>query len=131
MLLHKSSTTVNARDVYGESPLHSLIYNDQNAPEIIRRLIGRGADASARNNQGQTALHLACSEGSLCSVTALVEKGADVTAVDSEGPNAIHYAAQSRITVLVKIMAQVWPATLVAAQDKRGRNALHHLFKQP
>ncbi|KAM3563054.1 hypothetical protein ARSEF4850_002521 [Beauveria asiatica] len=130
LLLNKGSTDVNAKDKYGASSLHCVNYENDNAPDIIRLLIERGADISARNNQGQTALHLACSTESLCSVTALVKQGADIAAVDFESLNAVHYAAQSGNTRLVQIMAQEWPATLVAARDKRGRNALHHLVKE-
>ncbi|OAA33893.1 pfs domain-containing protein [Beauveria brongniartii RCEF 3172] len=130
LLLNKGSTDVNAKDKYGASSLHCVNYENDNAPDIIKLLIERGADISARNNQGQTALHLACSTESLCSVTALEKQGADIAAVDFESINAVHYAAQSGNTRLVQIMAQEWPATLVAARDKRGRNALHHLVKE-
>ncbi|KAM3501021.1 hypothetical protein MY10362_005905 [Beauveria mimosiformis] len=130
LLLNKDSTDVNAKDMYGASPLHCVMFENIKAPNIIELLIERGADVSARNDQGQTALHLACLQGSLCSVIVLVNRGSDVTTVDLQGLNAIHYAAQSRNTDLVEHMINLCPITLVAARDKRGRNALHHLVRQ-
>ncbi|TQV89980.1 vegetative incompatibility protein HET-E-1 [Cordyceps javanica] len=129
LLLNNQLTDINAKDKYGASPLHCVKYENNKAPDIVKLLIERGADISARNDQGQTALHLACSQGSLGSVPALVKKVADFAAVDLEGRNAIHYAAQSGNTDLVKILAQKCPVTLVATRDKRGRNALHHLVR--
>lgn len=130
LLLNKDLTDVNAKDEYGASPLHCVKFENTKAPNIIRLLVERGADISGRNNQGQTALLLACSKGSLHSVTALVKQAADITAVDLDGLNAIHYAAKSGNTKLVKFMAQSWPATVVVARDNRGRNALHHLARE-
>ncbi|KGQ02961.1 Ankyrin-3 [Beauveria bassiana D1-5] len=130
LLLNKGSTDVNAKDTYGASSLHCVKYESNKAPNIIKLLIESGADISAKNNQGQTALHLACSEPCLLSFIALVKQGADIAAVDLEGFNAVHYAAHTGNTKLVNVMAQKWPATLVAARDKRGRNALHHLTRE-
>lgn len=115
--------------MYGASLLHCVKYENDKALDIIKLLIDKGADTSARNDQGQTALHLACSQGSLGLVTALVKEVADFAAVDLEGLNAIHHAAQSGNTHLVRILAQACPNTFVATRDKRGRNALHHLVR--
>lgn len=129
-LLNKGSTDVNAKDEDGASPLHCVKYENNKAPNMIKLLIERGADIAAKNNQGQTALHLACSEPCLRSFIALVEQGADTAAVDLKGQNVVHYAAHAGNTKLVKAMAQKWPATLLAARDKHGRNALHHLTRE-
>ncbi|KAJ3499726.1 hypothetical protein NLG97_g98 [Lecanicillium saksenae] len=130
LLLSKGSTDVNAKDKYGASPLHCVKYENKKAPNVIKLLIERGADISAKNNQGQTALHLACSEPCLRSFIALVKQGADTAAIDLEGQNVVHYAAHAGNTKLVKVLAQKWPPTLVAARDKHGRNALHHLARE-
>lgn len=65
LLLHNDSTDINAKDTCGASPLHCVKYESNKAPDIIKLLIERGAEISARNDQGQTALHLACSHGPL------------------------------------------------------------------
>lgn len=131
LLLNNYLTDINAKDKYGASPLHCVKYENNKALETVKLLIERGADISITNDQGQTALYLACSQGSPGLVPTLVKKVADFIAVDLEGRNAIHYAAQSGNTNLVKILAQKCPATLVATRDKRGRNALHHLVSDP
>ncbi|KAJ6779447.1 hypothetical protein PWT90_05426 [Aphanocladium album] len=127
LLLGEDSAEVNAKDVYGNFPLHCVKFETDEVPNFITLLIENGADVSARNNRGETALHLACSKGSLCSVTLLLDRGADITAVDFNGLNSIHFAAQSQNVELLEHLLPLCPATLVAARDICGRNALHHL----
>lgn len=61
LLLNNDMTDINAKDKYGASLLHCVKYANNKAPDIIKLLVERGADISATNEQGQTALHLACS----------------------------------------------------------------------
>lgn len=127
LLLGQNLTDVNAKDGYGSSPLHSVIYEDSNAHHIIRLLIERGANVCARNAKGQTPIHLACVKGSLQSVSTLVKHGAQVTDCDSDGLNAIHFSAQNRDKNILLHLVTMCPRAAVAARDKSGRNALHHL----
>jgi hypothetical protein len=49
LLLDHVSTNVRVRDTYGASTLHNVLYERSTAPEIIKRLIEKGADVSTRN----------------------------------------------------------------------------------
>ncbi|KND91746.1 Ankyrin-3 [Tolypocladium ophioglossoides CBS 100239] len=134
LLLDHELTDVNVEDVYGACPLHDVIYENSTSPEIIKQLIYRGANVSARNHQDQTPLHLACSKGIVDSVIAILEHSADITASDSEGLNALHYAAQGGeqeiIQHLLSHVASVDFVALMASRDNLGRNALHHLVSR-
>ncbi|KAJ3484049.1 hypothetical protein NLG97_g7154 [Lecanicillium saksenae] len=129
LLLSKHSIDVNAQDVFGASPLHCVSYGQHRAVDITTALIKRGADVSAMNGKGETALHLACSGGDLSSVAALLDHGAEITDVNFNGCNAIHYAAQSQNAKLIKYVVALFPKGAVTSQDKYGRNALHCLVR--
>lgn len=133
LLLAHSRTDVTIQDIDGASPLHSVIYGNRESPEIIKRLVKKGADTSARNNRGQTALHLACFKGDVPAIVTFLDLGADGAATDHEGINCLHYAAKSgNINAIHKILGAgavngdnslAWGAS----RDMKGRNALHHL----
>ena len=55
----------------------------------IQILIDKGADVSAQDLKGQTALMLAASEVYDTTIQILIDKGADVNAQDSEGQTAL------------------------------------------
>ena len=61
-----------------------------NRPEIIKFLVNRGADVNAHNDNGETALIVACDNAD--SVKALIEAGADVNQADNEGNTPIMLA---------------------------------------
>jgi hypothetical protein len=61
-----------------------------NRPEIIKFLVNQGADVNARNDNGETALIVACDNAD--SVKALIEAGADVNQADNEGNTPIMLA---------------------------------------
>ncbi|KAJ3496369.1 hypothetical protein NLG97_g2707 [Lecanicillium saksenae] len=133
-LLGDERTDVAARDDDGATALHSVMYGSSTSPDIVKRLVERGADISARNNRGQTPLHLACLKSDVPAVATLLDHGADVGAVDDMGVNCFHYAAQSRHTKAVLPLltaastSHVGALPLAMSRDLRGRNALHHLF---
>ncbi|MEA5592963.1 ankyrin repeat domain-containing protein [Rivularia sp. UHCC 0363] len=54
-----------------------------NRAEVIKLLVNRGADVNARNDNGETAMIVACNNAD--SVKALIEAGADVNLQDNEG----------------------------------------------
>ena len=55
-------SVVSAKDVYGRTPMHLAHRNDHT--DIALTLIDRGADISAKNDDGETPLHCACMTGS-------------------------------------------------------------------
>lgn len=86
---------INARDMYGLTPLHVATLRDSNMRHlssfvcyqvaIIATLILYGADVNARDKNGQTPLHCAACRGNLVYIDALVRGGADINARDNEG----------------------------------------------
>lgn len=61
-----------------------------NRAEVIKFLVNRGANPNARNENGETAIIVACNNAD--SVKALIEAGADVNIQDNEGNTAMMLA---------------------------------------
>ncbi|KUL91459.1 hypothetical protein ZTR_01567 [Talaromyces verruculosus] len=77
-------------------PLHVAARHGR--AEICKILLNSGADLSARDGVGNTALHEAAASGSLETVRLLVENGADVHAISKDGSTPLHSAATNHNT---------------------------------
>jgi hypothetical protein len=88
----------------------------------VKRLLKRGVDVNARQEQGATALLLAVSNGHRDVVELLVEAGVDVDAQDGMGRSAIGFASATGQTEIVKLL--IGAGADVNARDARGRTAL-------
>ena len=127
-LLITHGADVNARDEYGDTPLHDAAY--YGAPvDFVELLIAHGADVNARNESGDgTPLHSAIPGGSLIVAELLLAHGADVNAREGYYDlTPLHYAA------LYDAGAPVDSAELllahgadVNARDEYGRTPLHY-----
>lgn len=60
---------------------------------LVRALVHRGIDQTARNPDGDTALHLAAQAGNVEIATVLLEGGFDVNAIGNRGATPLHHAA--------------------------------------
>ena len=106
-LFEAAGTGPNARNEYGETPLHIAAKSDEN-PANITALIESGADLNARDDDGRTPLHFAVSlDQNPAITTALLEGGADPNALNKDGDTPLHFAARSNenpavITVLLE-----------------------------
>ncbi|XP_046611804.1 NF-kappa-B inhibitor cactus-like [Neodiprion virginianus] len=123
-----------------QAPLHLAVYTHQ--PSIVRRLILAGADASLRNSDGNTALHLAAASGDLACARALTEPisscermyltpGRQAPAIPQdleqrnyEGETCLHAAVVAGNTEVVRLLISVG-ADLEAKERLGGRTALH------
>jgi len=65
---------------------------------VVRSLLGAGAQANAKTNNGATALLMAAQEGHRDVVLALLQKGAKVNAKEDEGIKALILRAGSKAT---------------------------------
>ena len=91
-ILKVEGTNVNAKDKYGQTPLHLTVAN--NNKEGVEALLAQGADVNAKNKDGQTTLHLAVRRGREILVKALLgAKDIDVNAKDKDGNTPLHLAA--------------------------------------
>jgi len=70
----------------------------------IQVLIAQGADVNAKNNSGQTLLHLACRTGNKEVAVLLIDKGADVDAETELGWTPLHDASTLGNHDIVKLL---------------------------
>ena len=69
---------VNARDQFGNTPLHVACYHGRHGrTDTATLLLDRGADVNARDETATTPLHTACWWGHTDTARLLIERGAD------------------------------------------------------
>jgi hypothetical protein len=93
--LNLTTSTVNASDAFGQTPLMYAASNNPD-PEVITVLVQTGADVNIRTPEGWTALMYAARDNNNPAVaTRLLQFGADPTLVNSDGFTAADYAASN------------------------------------
>lgn len=96
---------------------------DRNEP-LIQALINRGIDLTAKNELGDTALHVALTKVDNTEiVTRLLEAGSDVNAIGNAGATPLHYAAQTSDKSTVELLL-AWEAD-ITAKDGDEKSVLH------
>ena len=91
--------------------------------QLVKLLIGKGADVNARNRDGNTSLHWAAEKGHIEVVKLLLEKGANVNVQDIHGRTPLYWAAQYGYTEIVKLLLE--KEADVNAKDNDGKTPLH------
>ncbi len=93
-LLLANGANVNARDVYGNTPLHiaGMVFFPGffDNTDLVELLLSKGADLNAKNDEGDTALMIAADSVRLGVVKALLARGADVNATNKDGKTALN-----------------------------------------
>lgn len=129
-LLSRATIDVNIRNTELCSPLHTVQYDNCNSEVIVGELLLAGADIFARNEKGQTALHLACKSGASTIACNFLDKGCCITTVDLQGLSALHYAVSANkydtVEVILSLDKQLAARRLCLERDARGRNLLHY-----
>ncbi|MES2826080.1 MAG: ankyrin repeat domain-containing protein [Pseudomonadota bacterium] len=96
------SCDVNARGGYGKQ---TAIAFDQCPDEVVRWLCENGADLSATNTWGRSALHIRSRSGR-GDIRILLEVGANLTARDTYGDTPLHSAANSHNARSAKLLIE-------------------------
>jgi ankyrin repeat protein len=100
------SATVDSRSLKGRTPLHIAVRTRRGGAEskresargeIVRTLCDYGADSSALDRKGNTALHLASRSNNVSLVSSLIGLGCNVGAVDNNGRNCLHVAGEAAL----------------------------------
>ena len=79
----------NITDSWGNTGLHLLVQGGS-SKHILEAIIAHGADVNAVNNEGATALMLACETGQKDAVNILLRAGADTSIVDVHADTCLH-----------------------------------------
>ena len=91
--LQDQGLDIEARDKNGDTPLHRAAA--RGTPEVIQRLVDRGADLSTINNRDQTPLMVSLAANtSLEGPKILLQSGSNVHAADQRGNTVLHYAVR-------------------------------------
>lgn len=128
MLCDHPLIDLNARNSHGRTPLHVLLYSeDNNQRKTTELLVHHGANTTAMDEDGKTPIHMAARAGDVESLSILVNKPEDLDIRDKMGRNALHFAAQSgnRDTVCF-ILRTAASLDIRLTTDWSGRTALHH-----
>ena len=123
-----SGADVNSRGLgQGWTPLLSAV--NSGSSENARLLLGKGADANARDNNGRAALWYAAISENTDLVTLLVQHEAEVDVRDNQGRTALMHAADLCSTSNVRALLDAGADP--AIQDKRGRTAIEPQLVSP
>lgn len=102
-LLHQG-VDPNARDSYGDTPLHGVAKNGHEAVALM--LLKHGAIVDATNRLKQTPFHWAayCEHAPL--VDLLLEWGADINAENKYGHTALHFAKTGSTHIMTHLLGK-------------------------
>ncbi|XP_030070578.1 NF-kappa-B inhibitor alpha [Microcaecilia unicolor] len=122
------STFLNFQNNLKQTPLHLAAITEK--PEIAQALLQAGCDPEVRDFRGNTALHIACEQGSLRGVGVLTQysKSHQVQAllkcINYNGHTCLHLASIHGFLAIVENLISLG-ADINAQEPCNGRTALH------
>jgi hypothetical protein len=116
-----SLKTIKTQDMDGDTPLH-LIVAERNNAEMIHTMLVAGANPNLTNNTGQSLLHVAVSSTNF---EILLNAGCDRNALDNFDRTILHQV--TNFDVLWVILRCNNPPTIqtINQKDKNGNTCLH------
>jgi|GEM_PF-6177690 len=132
ILIEHNDTDINLFNTEKQTLLHLAIAyspsakdnHDTAANEIAKLIINKGANLEAKNDRGQTPLHLAIQHGKREIVQLLLDKKASSNAADQEGNKPIHYAVCCTQPEVIDALNK--HSADFTATNHAGQNALHY-----
>lgn len=120
--LYAQSPDPNRRLRDGRSLL--MVASRLGAARVFRKLLALNADVSARDSEGNSALHHACETGADSSILEqLLERGADPNLRNDLGRTPLHLAVISRSLADVRVLLR--RKIEVDSPDREGRTAIY------
>ena len=99
-----NSKPTNEEALKAENEWEHVKSNKELSKEIIELLITKGADVSAKSDDGWTPLHQAAYEGHKEIAELLIDKGADVNAMSDIGRTPLYWAADSGYKEIIELL---------------------------
>ncbi len=132
-LIEKNIALINAVNDNGQTMLHVIAAKlFPAALSMLKRFAGLSKEKGSldvRDQDGQTALHVAVAVGNVAAVEALLQHGVDVTLTDNKGRTALHIAAAefgSRGLEMLRHLVRPTKAKgSLDVRDQDGQTALH------
>jgi len=122
--IDEKGVSVNVRDAYGQTPLHSAVGAE--SIEIVEFLVSKNADVNAEETDKKTPLHYAATYNDNIEVAKLlVSKGANVNAQNKFGYTPLHNAVSGKNVELVKFLVSEGKADVNAKDKDHGSIPLH------
>ena len=90
-LLNQPNLDANCRGLNGRPALSAFVWRDNK--ERVEKLLARGADVTAQDDDGDTALHGAAQTGNVEIIRLLLDKGAQVNTKNEQGGTPLMWAA--------------------------------------
>jgi ankyrin repeat protein len=127
-LIVSDPSCIETADEVSNRPLHLAVYTSQ--IDVVKMLLGAGADVNGSGDMQRTPLHYAAIEDEAEIAGILAERGAQLDAIDAHGNTPLYYASQGRLDrsdtaktllergVTVDLNSAVW---LLSAQRIRER----------
>jgi ankyrin repeat protein len=127
-VLINRNAELDARDTRGWTALHHAAYNG--SLDCVKLLTEHKIDIKAKANDGQTPLHLACTNWkNLKLIQFLIEEQkVDPNITCNEGKTVLHYAAESGPEYRLRYLIEDQKLD-IEATDNKGRTALHLAFQ--
>ena len=120
-LLEQFPTWVRAHDNTGWGPLQWATFLGRD--DLVRWLIGKGADPNHCQPGVMTPLHVACAWGRRESLLEILDSGADLKERGPYGWTAVFWCAQSGRSQLLELLIK--RGAEVNLRDDKGRTPLH------